>query len=73
MKHYAIKFTTKRNFSSEDVKTAFVLANSKAEAWINAKNMIYATEKKLAFLWVAGVTFNNGNYKKFNTNEKKPY
>lgn len=52
-----------------------VLARSKADAYDKAVyEIIPPIEGRLPYsAWVSSVTYNNGNYKKFNTHEGKPY
>ena len=71
MKPYTIKY---KMTAAENERFICVLADNKAEAWLAGKDAIRAKEKAFPrSLWVQGVTYQNGNYKKFNTNEKKPY
>lgn len=68
MKHYTVDYY--ENGSYEDVKTECVLANNKADAYkvfMDSKNWaVYGA-------WVSGVTYQNGNYRTFNTFCGNPY
>ena len=57
------------------VKGCDVLARNKAEAYDKAVyEKIKQTEGSLPYsAWVHSVTYNNGNYRTFNTLEGKPY
>lgn len=71
MKAYTIKY---KMTAAENERFVCVLADNKAEAWLVGKDAIRAKEHAFPrSLWVHGVTYQNGNYKKFNTGEKKPY
>ena len=52
-----------------------VLANNKEDAYDKAVyERIPNREGRLPYsAWVVSVTYSNGNYKKFNTHEGKPY
>ena len=71
MKAYTIKY---KMTAAENERFVCVLADNKAEAWLTCKDASRAKEKAFPrSLWVQGVQYQNGKYKKFNTNEKKPY
>lgn len=72
MKAYTVKF--KMNMHSE-VKTLIAFANNKEEAYDTAVyDMIPDMYKYTPYsAWVAGVSYNNGNYRQFNTFEGMPY
>ena len=57
------------------VKGMQVAASSKADAYDKAVyELIPAAEGELPYsAWVVSVTYNNGNYKTFNTFEGNPY
>ena len=72
MKAYAIHYKV-REFG--EVKLITLLANNKEDAWEKA---VYEDIPKKEgeppySAWVISVTYNNGNYRKFNTCEGKPY
>lgn len=56
-------------------KMVDVIAKSKAEAYDKAVyELIPAIEGELPYsAWVASVTYQNGNYREFNTFEGNPY
>lgn len=60
---------------SPDVRHIDVLASNKEEAYYKAMDEeIMEVEPYTPYsAWVAEVTYNNGNYKRFNTFEGKPY
>ena len=72
MKAYYVEY--KMNEASK-VKGIQVLANSKYDAYDKAVyELIPDIEKYSPYsAWVASVTYNNGNYKTFNTFEGNPY
>lgn len=72
MKAYYVKYKT---HSAGEVKGIGVLANSKVEAYDKA---VYEEIPKVEgatpySAWVSSVTYNNGNYRTFNTFEGKAY
>lgn len=72
MKAYAVQYKV-REF--DEVKLITLLANNKEDAWEKA---VYEDIPKKEgeppySAWVISVTYNNGNYKQFNTCEGKPY
>lgn len=72
MKHYTIEY---KMYSADEVHTTWVLANNKADAHDVATYVrIPHKEGGIPYsAWVAGVTYQNGNYKRFNTFEGNPY
>lgn len=73
MKQYTVAY--KMFFPTDKVDEIVVLANNKENAWEKAQ--FEEIPKKECCppysAWVEGVTYNNGNYKRFNTFEGKPY
>lgn len=72
MKAYHVKY---RLFQAGEESSICVLANNKEEAYDEA---VYEKIPELEGIhpysaWVASVTYQNGNYKTFNTFEGKPY
>lgn len=71
MKLYTVEYLMNEY---EEARSIIVEANSKIDAYLKAQDIFmdivpytpYAT-------WVAGVTYNNGNYKRFNTFAGNPY
>lgn len=72
MKAYAVKY--RMHFAGEE-KMAYVLATSKAEAYDKATyEEIPQIEGCCPYSsWVYSVTYNNGNYHRFNTCEGLAY
>lgn len=72
MKAYTVKF--KMNIGS-DVQTIIALANDKEGAYDTAVyDMIPDMYDYTPYsAWVEGVTYQNGNYRVFNTSEDNPY
>lgn len=72
MKTYRVEYTM---YYSGEVMEMDVLARNKEEAYDKAVyTMIPDAEEDFPFsAWVASVTYSNGNYKRFNTFEGKPY
>ena len=65
---YGVEYKMHR---ADDVRRMDVIAGSKAEAYDKA---VYDVLIELPYsAWVASVTYQNGNYKRFNTHEGKPY
>lgn len=62
-------------FPTDTVRGIQVIANSKVEAYDNAVyGEIPAETGELPYsAWVHSVTYNNGNYRVFNTHSGKPY
>lgn len=62
-------------YSADQVKGICVGARNKAEAWDRAVyEAIPAAEGEVPYsAWVASVTYQNGNYRRFNTFEGNPY
>lgn len=62
-------------FDAGEVKRVNVIATDKADAWCKAVWLaIPEKEGEHPYsAWVASVTYQNGNYKRFNTFEGKPY
>ena len=60
---------------SSDVRSIDVLASNKAEAYDKAVYEEIMEEEPYSSYsaWVASVTYNNGNTKRFNTFEGNPY
>ena len=58
-----------------DVRKIDVLASNKEEAYDKAiyEKLMDIEPYSPYSAWVASVTYNNGNYKRFNTHEGKPY
>ena len=72
--HYAIKYHMNKAYNFDDIKTICVPASNKAEAWLTGKDAIRWKEGKYpAALWVFSVTYQNGKYRLFDTNETHPY
>ena len=72
MKAYTVKW---REYDCADVRTVVVIANNKADAYDKAT---YEEIPKICgsipySSWVEGVTYNNGNYRYFNTCEGNAY
>ena len=72
MKKYTVAY---RLWECDKVQTIDVLANNKEEAYEKADfDAIPAKHGEFPYsAWVERVTFSNGNVKKFNTFEGKPY
>lgn len=72
MKHYTIEY---KMYSADEVRTTWVLARTKEDAHDVATYVRIPKETGSVpySAWVAGVTCQNGNYKRFNTFEGKPY
>jgi hypothetical protein len=68
MRAYTVEY---KEHSAGDVKSISILANSKQDAWERAVFDLVSPAPYSA--WVAGVTYQNGNYKAFNAFEGKPY
>lgn len=73
MKAYTVHY--KLFFPTCNEETIVVLANNKEEAWEKA---VFEDIPKVEHVspysaWVAGVTYQNGNYRRFNTFAGKPY
>lgn len=71
-KVYSVRF----NLYGQTVDRVDVLASSKEEAYIKAvyEAIPALNDGELPYsAWVESVTFQNGNYRKFNTFEGKPY
>lgn len=73
MKAYTVKY--KLFFPTDAENTITVLANNKEDAYEKAVfEAIPARERVQPYsAWVKGVTYQNGNYKRFKTHEGKPY
>ena len=71
MKAYRVKY----RLVGSEVKGIDVLARSKAEAYDKAVyEVIPEAEGEMPYsAWVYSVTYNNGNYRTFNTSEGNPY
>ena len=62
--------------SAAEVKSCTVIANSKEEAYEQATYYdipIFIEKEHPYSTWVTSVTYQNGNYRRFNTHEGKPY
>lgn len=72
MKAYYIYY---KMYEADKVKGIDFLANNKIDAYDKAVyEMIPKKEGEMPYsAWVHSVTYNNGNYKVFNTFEGKPY
>lgn len=72
MKAYDIEY---KMHSADKVHTIAFLAKNKADAWDRAVyEEIPKVEDGVPYsAWVAGVTYQNGNYRRFNTFEGNPY
>ena len=76
MKHrqvYHIEYRLDGSWS--EIKSVDVIASNKAEAYdLATYEAIPAKEGRIPYsAWVASVTYQNGNYKRFNTFEGNPY
>lgn len=73
MKHYTVEYY--RDGGWELPKTICVMARNKADAYDKTVyEEIPKAEGKVPYsAWVSGVTYNNGNYKAFNTSSGNPY
>ena len=62
-------------YESDEVHETMVLAHNKAEAYDKAAyEVIPYNEDGIPYsAWVSGATYQNGNHKRFNTHEGKPY
>lgn len=60
-----------KNYSADEVHLIDVLASNKVEAYDKAVYEMLPEPPYSA--WVSSVTYNNGNYRRFNTFEGKPY
>lgn len=72
MKAYYVNY---KMHECDSVKGMQVLANNKADAYDKATyEAIPKVKGTIPYsCWVANVTYNNGNVKRFNTHEGKPY
>ena len=71
MKHNHVYCVHYKNHSADEVHLIDVLASSKAEAYDKA---VYEKLPEMPYsAWVSSVTYNNGNYRTFNTHEGNPY
>lgn len=72
-KAYYVKYVM--TFPSGKVKGIQVIATSKQEAYLKAtyEEIPYIEKSQPYATWVHSVTYNNGNYKEFNTFIGKPY
>ena len=68
-------FVEYKMYSADQVRGICVRARNKAEAWDKAVyETIPAVEGEVPYsAWVASVTYQNGNYRRFNTFEGNPY
>ena len=63
-----------RLYSADTVHSIDVVAKSKADAYDKAVyDHLYKQGLYPYSAWVYSVTYQNGNYKRFNTHEGKPY
>lgn len=63
-------------YSADEVHKVDVLASNKIEAYDQAMwgDIPYRHDGDYAYsAWVASVTYQNGNYRRFNTHEGMPY
>lgn len=69
---YSIEY---RLYKNDEIKRIAICAGNKEEAYRKAVyKEIPIIEEQLPYsAWVASVTYNNGNYRTFNTFEGKPY
>ena len=69
---YWVKY---RAYASGEVKGIDIIASNKVEAWDTAVyKAIPKVEGEMPYsAWVYSVTYQNGNYKTFNTFEGMPY
>ena len=72
MKAYTVEY---RLYGSSEVNKVSLLARNKYDAYDKAVyEVIPEKEKEYPYsAWVASVTYQNGNYKTFNTFEGNPY
>lgn len=72
MNAYTVEFTT---HGGGEVHRISFLAENKQDAWCRAvfEEIPKLTGEQPYSAWVASVTYNNGNYRAFNTFEGKPY
>ena len=70
MKHYTVEY---REYQFDEVKRVYVIARNMPDAYTKALDTLYEDGINPYSAWVAGVTYNNGNYKQFNTFEGMPY
>lgn len=71
MNAYTIKYKAS---AAADLRTTTVLSNSKEGAYYAAIDHLFDYLGKYPYsVFVFGVTYQNGNYKKFNNSELKPY
>lgn len=72
MKSYTVEY---KLYSSDVIRSISFLAQNKEDAWDRAVyELIPNADGQVPYsAWVASVTYNNGNYKRFNTFEGKPY
>ena len=75
MKHRNTYTVYYRNWATGKIKKVNVIATSKADAYDKAVyEVIPKIESELPYSsWVDSVTYQNGNYKYFNTSEGNPY
>lgn len=73
MAHFCVEYMM--DSIASETKRTYVGANSKAEAYdIATYETIPSTEGRHPYAaWVHSVTYNNGNYRVFNTFAGKPY
>lgn len=73
MKAYTVEY--RLNSMASEVKRISFLARNKEEAYdIATYEKIPAKEGRVPYAsWVSSVTYQNGNYKRFNTFAGKPY
>ena len=61
-------------FDADEVKDIDVIAENKYIAYEEAIEKIAEKENEYPYsAWVASVTYNNGNYHRFNTFERNPF
>lgn len=76
MKRRSVYYVKYKMHSVDEVKGIDVIASNKEEAYdVSTYEIIPALEGGYTpySAWVSSVTYNNGNYRQFNTFEGKPY
>ena len=63
-----------RPYNGSQIKFADVVARNKEQAYYRGLDKVEEVEGETPYsVWVYAVTYNNGNYKRFNTFEGMPY
>lgn len=72
MKHYTVEY---KMYNADKVKSVQVIANNKYEAYEKATYEVIPEIEAFSpySTWVASVTYNNGNYRRFNNFEGNAY